>query len=1225
MIALQDPWKDFRLVSYVEKHDAGSNMTFSPKQIIHEQGYPSSLKARMMWVGKLLASIRLDNWRINHTSHDRHQPVTPGFSSQRRFLAHAVLSFVRGFVVLDLTRSYIDFDAYFVDVSVSIRSPLPFPAPGYLSPQLFRTMIIGAQAWALIGQMFYLPAAIPVGLNALGLIPDRLSPHNWPSYFGSPIAIFKYGVRGFWGTFWHQTMRWSTTGPGYAVADSLCLTHKSLLRYAILSISAFGFSGIVHMGLVPPEPLYASVDANTIRLNMAAFFWLQAMAVTLEALTARIAIAMSGAETWSKGSGMSTRMIVNCIWTIAWFSFCLPLLGDAARQMGYWRVWPLPHPRSIKELVLRFGHADTSSKLFIRAYYLASSTSGFPITPADQLPSIAPPFLLSIRGARSPISRRSSMENLDFSQQDGLLDFGSAAFVNTAQTDENRAQTYPPFYHNIHSQPIWSGLGMSPLDGDMTHSQFLHPQDQTYAQQPQGQRASRPNSNHGRQPIPLQTHHVQDFNTVVPNSWQMQFDQAALRQQQECQAQYDDAARLSAATYAAFSNQMHTSPVDLMPVTSAAFNTMTTSADDAAAAAAFMSMTGPMDSMNTLGYPLNDYQLEMASAFNLQLHQQAAERAQASLSNGSPTGTILEVQSLSDGEWTAINFNPQRQSFDSLSGTVSNPSQNLHIRTSSGSSSSEPDSAQLSGSYEEIPHWPLSSPQDEFHSETYIDLHFMQRGLPIPGVDQHHTSPDSSLAVSPSSANATTFTHAASSSTSPSSSGANSPPSRRRKTSGDKVTKVIVKKTIAHTTRKDASAEKKVGKRRGPLRPDQRQQAHEIRKLRACLRCKFLKKTCDKGEPCGGCRPSHARLWQVPCTRLDIKDISYFMKDWKADYERHVSLGFSVHNIKGFSTVERTLYITHGYGHYIPVKAREVFVREDKCFDVNWVESIHETPREFEINTAKLSVGLEGVSTAMLSDYLDRHLDSGFEAFVDEYFEGTVFLTEILKTVYNYYRKAKTPAIRKALKLVLAYNLTLHLTMVEGLSEEEHFTGRIDDPGSRFNGKTFAPVMINFQIKCALAEMWRELQKDILEELSALYSSVYSGEKLKNWPTIFMLATILLAIWEEMQFDCHYRVPDESAVNKFCDDMETTPVGVIVGLFQAISTKLPAIYEWDTTQHQHLLGSDMAICDALTEVKGHVHKYEGYLRERATTAKFDREDFDCLSNKFLSKLVIRAN
>ena len=30
---------------------------------------------------------------------------------------------------------------------------------------------------------------------------------------------------------------------------------------------------------------------------------------------------------------------------------------------------------------------------------------------------------------------------------------------------------------------------------------------------------------------------------------------------------------------------------------------------------------------------------------------------------------------------------------------------------------------------------------------------------------------------------------------------------------------------------------------------------------------------------------------------------------------------------------------------------------------------------------------------------------------------------------------------------------------------------------------------------------------------------------MKNWPTIFLLAATLLAVWEEMQFDCHYRIP----------------------------------------------------------------------------------------------------
>ena len=246
---------------------------------------------------------------------------------------------------------------------------------------------------------------------------------------------------------------------------------------------------------------------------------------------------------------------------------------------------------------------------------------------------------------------------------------------------------------------------------------------------------------------------------------------------------------------------------------------------------------------------------------------------------------------------------------------------------------------------------------------------------------------------------------------------------------------------------------------------------------------------------------------------------------------------------------------------------------------------------DFELGTARLSAGMEGISTTLLSEYLDRHLDGNFEGFVDEYFEGTPFLTEMLKTSYRYYQREKLPVIRKALKLVLAYNLTMHVTMVEGLTEEDAMEGKVPFEDSKYAGKTVAPVMINFQVKCALADMWRELQKDILEELSSLYSSVYSGDKLKNWPTIFMLATILLAVWEEMQFDCHYRVPDPQAVQKFCNDMEKTPVGVIVGLFSAISTKLPAFNEWDTEKHHNLLNSNPAVCDALSEVREHVKKY----------------------------------
>lgn len=606
---------------------------------------------------------------------------------------------------------------------------------------------------------------------------------------------------------------------------------------------------------------------------------------------------------------------------------------------------------------------------------------------------------------------------------------------------------------------------------------------------------------------------------------------------------------------------------------------------------------------------------------------------QQSMQDNSPTFTNLEVRSItscsSDNGWNWIENSqksPNASYQEPQNGAVFNPGQTLHQnRTLSESSYSDIElQSRQSWSHGDASN-AISSPGTDSVGD--FDL-FSEHAQPFDHTHPHvdYGEPSNPPAITTSTpVQPMDIRKPSSPQRSPVSSGKGSPPTRRqsRKNTNPnpKLTKPIIQKP---SQAPKVETEKRVGRRKGPLRPEQRKQACEIRKLGACLRCKFLKKTCDKGEPCGGCQPSHARLWQVPCTRIDIKEIAYFMKDWKADYERHVSLGFSVGNIKGFADVERTLFITHGYGHYLPVRAREVFVRDERCFGLDWVETMHPLPEEFSVNTAKLSAGMEGISTHLLSDYLDRHIDGGFEAFVDEYFEGTPFLTEMLKTAYHFWLKEKTPVIRKSLKLLLAYNLTQHVTMVQGIPDEEGFLGKINDETSKFWGQTVAPVMINFQIKCALADMWRELQKEILMELSRLYSSVYTRDKLKHWPTIFMVATILLGVWEEMQFDCHYRVPDTAVVNKFCNDMESTPVGVIVGLFAAISQKLPALSEWDSRKHHNILNSNPAVCDALTEVRDHVTRHESYLRARCS-ATFDRDDFDSLSGKFVSKLVIRAN
>ncbi|KAI0174191.1 hypothetical protein BJ166DRAFT_459334 [Pestalotiopsis sp. NC0098] len=622
---------------------------------------------------------------------------------------------------------------------------------------------------------------------------------------------------------------------------------------------------------------------------------------------------------------------------------------------------------------------------------------------------------------------------------------------------------------------------------------------------------------------------------------------------------------------------------------------------------------------------------------SLQFPADGLPRSFGSLGSQSPTGTYLEVLSLgsSDNGWNQVDMYQNYDQYQQVqaqaqaqNAAIFNPGQTLHLRTSSDASHSDGSQPlDLSSSYEEIPPFNYSPFSPE--SDTYSDNHRnCNHG------DAHHGHEVVSPVAVAAPVSVKSAASSPSSSRSPGSGSGVVSPSQPtiRRNSGPRKSPIAKSSTSKGVTRrtsngkKDGTVEKKVGRRKGPLLPEQRKQASEIRKLRACLRCKFLKKTCDTGEPCNGCQPSHARLWQVPCTRIDIKDIGYFMKDWKADYERHLTRGVSVYNVKGFSKDETLMWVTHGYGFCLPVMVRRVQVTDESCFMVDWVESYQsdQEPIEFDIRTEKLDVGEKGISHEALAEYLDKHIDGAFESFIDDHFEGTPFITEILKTAHRFYVKEQLPVIRKALKLVLAYNLTMHITLVEQQGSEHMMEGQIDDEDSKYYGKYVAPVLINFQIKCAMAEMWRELQKDILEELSALYSSVYSGDRLKNWPTIFMLACVLLAVWEEMQFDCHYRVPDPIAVEKFCSDMETTPVGVITGLFHAISQKLPALTDWDSSRHGQLLNNNVAVCEAMTEVRQHVLKHETYLRSR-NNSKFDRYDFDSLSNKFLSKLVIKAN
>lgn len=219
----------------------------------------------------------------------------------------------------------------------------------------------------------------------------------------------------------------------------------------------------------------------------------------------------------------------------------------------------------------------------------------------------------------------------------------------------------------------------------------------------------------------------------------------------------------------------------------------------------------------------------------------------------SPTDTSLEVRSLSssDNGWNSVEYHQQTLggSFqDPHTGNIFNPEQTLHGRTFSDSSYSdvERQSRQSWGSYINLPQHAIGSPSSD-HSTSLSDMDFhhartdfLAGSPPIKQEQEQHTR---STIVTSAVAQPIRIKTSSSPQRSPTSTGRVSPPGKRqavKKNSNSKATKPTIRR---QPQAPKVDTEKRVGRRKGPLRPEQRKQASEIRKLGACIRCKFLKKT----------------------------------------------------------------------------------------------------------------------------------------------------------------------------------------------------------------------------------------------------------------------------------------------------------------------------------------------------------------------------------------------
>jgi hypothetical protein len=98
------------------------------------------------------------------------------------------------------------------------------------------------------------------------------------------------------------------------------------------------------MGLVPPEPLHLAdgVSVSFVRALVGGFFWVQVVGMLVEDVVGRCLERVVSRETRRTKAWWWLRAVVNVLWLYSWFCCCMPLLGEAGRQLGWWRHWLVP-------------------------------------------------------------------------------------------------------------------------------------------------------------------------------------------------------------------------------------------------------------------------------------------------------------------------------------------------------------------------------------------------------------------------------------------------------------------------------------------------------------------------------------------------------------------------------------------------------------------------------------------------------------------------------------------------------------------------------------------------------------------------------------------------------------------------------------------------------------------------------------------------------------------
>lgn len=304
------------------------------------QSLPSTFQHRLDWVCDLVSNFRGVRWNYQiselpppppHIQSSLQDPSIPS-ADARSHLTRADLirrdlpNFLLCLIAMDILKTITLQDPYFWGLSPSTPSPFPYP-------RLFRIVLSLAFVYTSLLTIFLLSPLV------FGIIlgPKIIGQHAWPwlypPFFASPTQVYRKGLAGFWGQWWHQIFRYAFEQAG-EFAGRITGWEKDSQKGTLLRVAvAFGCSGTLHAcasytALGDTRPIYGSF----------VFFMLQPVGIIAQRL-------VSG---WMRSKGLRAKIpawlrgVGNLVVVAIWCYVVGPVVADDFAATGIWLYEPLP-------------------------------------------------------------------------------------------------------------------------------------------------------------------------------------------------------------------------------------------------------------------------------------------------------------------------------------------------------------------------------------------------------------------------------------------------------------------------------------------------------------------------------------------------------------------------------------------------------------------------------------------------------------------------------------------------------------------------------------------------------------------------------------------------------------------------------------------------------------------------------------------------------------------